>query len=140
MRVAPTELAGLPAVTRRAAGAESAWYVGAMLTPEGLFEVFRDILRTAGLPARDEVSVNAEAVTRSDGTTDYTFLLNHAAEPVTFHLPQPGRDLLTGAETTGSLTLGRHGVAVIAAPRADEIPFVTLSLPVPLTTPPKEQA
>ncbi|OZB80094.1 MAG: beta-galactosidase, partial [Microbacterium sp. 14-71-5] len=127
------ELAGRPAVTRRPHASGSAWYVSAMLQPEGLAAVFRDVLRTAGLPARDDDSVQAEAVTRSDGTTDYTFLLNHAADPVTFDLPISGRDLITGSEAAGELTLGAYGVAVIASPRSESIPFLTL-VPTPRTT------
>ncbi|WP_295034445.1 beta-galactosidase [uncultured Microbacterium sp.] len=136
------ELAGLPAITRRADGSGSAWYVSAMLSPEGLVAVFRDVLRTAGLPARDEVSVQAEAVTRSDDTTDYTFLLNHAAEPVTFQLPAAGLDLLSGSETGDAVTLDAYGVAVVATPRATQIPFLTLThTPRPTqATPSKELA
>ncbi|UJP09275.1 beta-galactosidase [Microbacterium sp. KUDC0406] len=128
-------LDGLPAVTRRRAGDGTAWYVSAMLRPEGLVTVFRDVLREAGLPARADVDVNAEAVTRTDGGTDYTFLLNHGAEPITWSAR--GTDLLTGTAHDGRVDLGPYGVAVLAAPHTDDIPFPEL---LTATATVKEQA
>lgn len=128
-------LSGRAAVTRRAVGAGSAWYVSAMLTHEGMLPVFRDILRSSGLPARDVVNVDAEAVTRTDGRTDYTFLLNHGSSPLAFELPASGTDLLTGtdllsgADASGTVELGPYGAAVIASPHAEAIPFLSLTDP-----------
>lgn len=127
------ELDGLPAVTRRAAGEGSAWYVSAMFEPDGLLTVFRDVLRATGLPARERTDVDVEVVTRSDDTTDYTFYLNHGRRPVAFEIPSPATDLLTGIGHADRLELDRYGVAVLAAPRGDSIPFATL-------IPPKEDA
>ncbi|MGX1793944.1 beta-galactosidase [Microbacterium sp. NPDC055312] len=134
-RYASGALDGLPAVTRRARGAGSAAYVSAMLTPDGSLTVFGDLLRAAGLPVREHVDVNAEAVTRADDDTDYTFLLNHGTEPVTFRVPASGVDLLTGADVADAIELAGYGVAVVAAPRAAGIPFITLT-----TSTAKEQA
>ncbi|MEE2815138.1 MAG: Beta-galactosidase C-terminal domain, partial [Actinomycetota bacterium] len=89
----------------------------------------------AGLPVREQTDVNAEAVTRSNDDTDYTFLLNHGAEPLAFEVPAPGVDLITGDHVAGVVELPGYGVAVVAAPRATEIPFITLTTPTA-----KEQA
>lgn len=134
-RYASGALEGLPAVTRRTRGSGSAAYVSAMLTPDGMLTVFGDLLGAAGLPVRGHVDVNAEAVTRADDDTDFTFLLNHGAEPVTFRVPASGVDLLTGADVADEIELAGYGVAVVAAPRAAEIPFITLT-----TSTAKEQA
>lgn len=122
-------LSGRAAITRRAVGAGSAWYVSAMLTHDGMLPVFRDILRSSGLPARDVVNVDAEAVTRTDGRTDYTFLLNHGSSPLAFELPASGTDLLSGADASGTVELGAYGAAVIASPHAEAIPFLSLTDP-----------
>ncbi|MDQ0614298.1 beta-galactosidase [Microbacterium sp. W4I4] len=122
-------LEGRPAITRRTVGSGSAWYVSTMLEPEGMLTVFRDVLRSAGLPARRHVDVDAEAVTRTDGTTDYTFLLNHGTAPVAFALPASGVDLLTGADAAGVVELGGYGAAVIASPHAASVPFISLTAP-----------
>jgi beta-galactosidase len=104
-----------------------------MVEPEGMLPIFRDVLRSAGLPAREDTDVEVEVVTRADDTTDYTFYLNHGRAPVSFELPGPGTDLLTGIRHSDHLELGRYGVAVLAAPRSETIPFATL-------TPAKEDA
>ncbi|MDE0545373.1 beta-galactosidase [Microbacterium sp. C7(2022)] len=120
------ELEGLPAITRRAAGDGSAWYVSAILDDAGLVAIFRDVLAEAGLPARDSLNPDFESLTRSSADTDYTFALNHGREPLTIDVPPGARDLITGATTGASLELGRFGVAVLATPRADQAPFLTL--------------
>jgi len=121
------ELSGLAAATSRTVGAGAAWYVGCVLEDAGLTALLRDVLGEARLPARAHLDPHLEAVTRSDDDTDYTFVLNHGRTPLHVHVPAGATDLLTGAVTDGTLTLGRHAVAVLAAPRAEHPPFVTLS-------------
>ncbi|WP_022893982.1 beta-galactosidase [Agromyces subbeticus] len=129
------ELAGRAAITRRpAASADSAasaaggaWYVSAVLEPAGTVELFREVLAAAGLPARDALDTDLEAVTRSDETTDFTFVLNHGRRELVVDVPTGAAELLTGETTTGRLTLPRFGVAVLATPRAAIAPFITLS-------------
>lgn len=121
------ELEGRPAVTRRAAGAGSAWYVSAMLEDDGLAAVFRGVLADAGLDARTDVNVDFEAVTRSSDDTDFTFAINHGRTPLTIAVPGGAQDLITGATTGTTLTLERYGVAVFATPRAERPPFLTLA-------------
>ncbi|WP_143674767.1 Beta-galactosidase C-terminal domain, partial [Streptomyces caniscabiei] len=50
-----------------------------------------------------------EAVRRGEAL----FVLNHGRDEVTVDVPGTHRDLLTEATVTGSLTLGRYGVAVL---------------------------
>lgn len=121
------ELDGRPAVTRRASGTGSAWYVSAMLEDQGLAAVFRGVLEGAGLAARAEMNADFEAVTRASGDTDYTFALNHGREPLEIAVPEGAQDLMTGTTTGATLTLERYGVAVLATPRADRPPFLTLT-------------
>lgn len=97
-----------------------------MLEHDSMLPVFRDVLRAAGLPARDDTDVDVEVVTRADDTTDYTFYLNHGRSPVAFELAGEATDLLTGIRHSGRLDLDRYGVAVLAAPRAESIPFSTI--------------
>jgi beta-galactosidase len=121
------ELDGLPAVTARAAGEGTAWYVSCVLDDAGLAADFRDVLGRAGIPARDRVDVHLDAVTRSSADTDYTFGLNHGRDPLTVDVPAGARDLLSGETTGATLTLPRFGVAVLGTPRTGAVPFVTLT-------------
>ena len=128
-RYASGELAGRAAATRRPApdGSGAAWYLSAVLEPAGMLALFREVLAAAALPARSRTDSSLEAVTRSDATTDYTFVLNHGGGELTVDVPEGAENLLTGDRTTGRLTLGRFGAAVLAAPRAGTAPFITLS-------------
>jgi beta-galactosidase len=73
------------------------------------------------------MNADFEAVTRASGDTDYTFALNHGREPLEIAVPEGAQDLMTGATTGATLTLERYGVAVLATPRADRPPFLTLT-------------
>ncbi|MFF4691091.1 Beta-galactosidase C-terminal domain [Streptomyces sp. NPDC001307] len=52
---------------------------------------------------------NPEAVRRGE----LLFLLNHGREPVTAEVPGSHHDPLGGGTVSGSVTLGRYGVAVL---------------------------
>ena len=123
------ELAGRAAATRRPrrAGTAPRGISSAVLEPDGVVALFREVLAAAGLPARERTDSDLEAVTRTDATTDYTFVLNHGRGELTVDVPDGAEDLLTGIRSTGWLTLGRFGAAVLATPHAEAPPFITLS-------------
>ncbi|MFE6963978.1 beta-galactosidase [Agromyces sp. NPDC057679] len=126
------ELDDRAAITRRPQAGDgasgAAWYASCVLEPAGLVALFREVLAAAGLPARERLDLDLEAVTRSDETTDYTFVLNHGRREITVDVPEGARELLGEAAPRGStLTLARFGAAVLATPRADAPPFITLS-------------
>ncbi|MEV6103890.1 beta-galactosidase [Streptomyces sp. NPDC051940] len=106
------ELAGQPAVTRRAHGAGSAWYVSCHLADAG--PALDPLLAEAGIAAAPGVPPGVERTLRSgaDGTS-YLFLLNHTAEETVVRRLPAGTDLLTGAEVAGELRLGPLGAAVV---------------------------
>jgi beta-galactosidase len=106
-------LDGRPAIVRNPLGAGSAWYLSAALDGPGLEEVLGQAAAAAGLPARPTPNRDVEVVTRTDGSTDYTFVLNHGTAPVTVTAPEGARDLLTGDDVTGELALPACGVAVL---------------------------
>ncbi|MBB4921008.1 beta-galactosidase, partial [Kitasatospora kifunensis] len=112
------ELAGRPAVTRHRHGRGSAWYLSCHLGAD-VGPVLDLPLAEAGVaPELPGVPDGVEATRRraADGT-DYLFLLNHG--PAECHVPLgPGTDLITGADTTGGVTLAPLGAAVVRLPRA----------------------
>ncbi|WP_320772817.1 beta-galactosidase [Streptomyces sp. CRN 30] len=102
------ELDGLPAVL----GKGRAWYVSTLPEPEALRGLLAGIAADAGVrPVLDRVPAGVEAVRRGD----LLFLLNHGREPVTVEMPGDHRDLLTDTPVSGSLVLGRYGVAVLTS-------------------------
>jgi beta-galactosidase len=101
------ELDGLPAVLRKG----GAWYVSTLPEPDDLRDLLARVAADAGArPALDGLPADVEAVRRGD----LLFLLHHGREPVTVDVPGTHRDLLTGESVTDRVTLGRHGVAVLA--------------------------
>ncbi len=120
-------------MTRRPHGDGIAWYLSAVLEPAGMLAVFREVLAAANVPARGRTDTDLEAVTRSDATTDYTFVLNHGRRPLSVDVPADAEDLLgldtLRHSTVGKLTLPPFGAAVLATSRAATAPFITLSEP-----------
>jgi beta-galactosidase len=98
---------GRPAITRRAVGSGSVWYVGTRLSDASLPQLL------AGWSPPSAAPLGIEAVRRRhpDGRS-YLFLLNHSDSPVT--VPADGIELLTGAQWTDKAALPAGGVAVIA--------------------------
>jgi beta-galactosidase len=120
------ELSGLPAITRRSHGRGVAWYLGAGLDEAGMRAILSRVFAEAGIrqpiTAADsgedrQVAESAlEVVTRTDGVTDFTFLLNHGRQKLTVTGIAHGVDLLSEVDTSAGLTLGAFGVAVVKHP------------------------
>jgi beta-galactosidase len=102
------ELDGLPAVLRKG----RAWYVSTLPEPAELRALLTRVAADAGVrPVLDGLPDGVEAVRRGEAL----FVLNHGRDEVTVDVPGTHRDLLTGAEVTDLLTLGRYGVAVLTS-------------------------
>jgi beta-galactosidase len=106
-------LTGQAAVTRRQHGAGAVYYVGAYLT-EALVEVLLPRLAEAsGLePLYPEAPAGVQVVQRRSDAAAVWFFINDTDEEISFK-PPAGTDLLAEAPAPASLTLARHGVAVI---------------------------
>jgi len=99
-------------VTRRAAGAGVAWYVGTRLDAQGLDEVLGMAVRQAGVePALEGLPAGVEAIRRSGPDGEYLFVMNHSGEPVI--VPVEGTNLLGGAAWALTTSLAGGGAAVI---------------------------
>jgi len=110
-------LAGGPAVTRRPVGEGSASYVSTRLGVTGLSTVLPTLLAgagvTSGLPA--QVRGTVEHVVRTNGSEDFTFLVNRTADRVV--VPDMAGDLLLGErDDAGAVVLGAHAAAVVRTP------------------------
>ncbi|MEJ8661895.1 beta-galactosidase [Streptomyces sp. MS1.AVA.4] len=102
------ELDGLPAVLRNG----RAWYVSTLPEPHALRTLLAGIAADAGAgPTLTGLPARVEAVRRGG----LLFLLNHGRDAVTVPVPGRHRDLLTGADVTDGVQLGRYGVAVLEA-------------------------
>ena len=106
--------AGGPAITRNGFGAGSAWYISTKLAADDLDSLLVDVLDAAGIEAARSID-GVETVIRSNGTDDFTFLLNHTAADQT--RPVTGTELLTGDEVDGSIVVPAGTVRVVRSIR-----------------------
>jgi beta-galactosidase len=122
-RYAEGTLAGLPAVTRHAYGAGTAWYQSTLLADDALEVLLRAAATAAGLrPAVPGAPPGVEVTRRRDGSgRSWLFAFNHGDRAAA--LPAAGLDLLTRRELAGTLDLPPGGSAVIRElPRAPSAP------------------
>nr|WP_283251368.1 MULTISPECIES: beta-galactosidase [unclassified Actinomyces] len=106
-------LAGLPAVTRAAAGSGSAWYVSARLTDASRQELWSLILRDARVEPTvvGAASLGVEAVLRRSRDADFLFLMHDG--DVDVDIAAPGVDLVSGRDFSAGDLLPAGGCAVI---------------------------
>jgi beta-galactosidase len=109
---------GGAAITRRAHGRGTAWYVSTRLDAAGMATLFDAVYADASvLPPRHPEGV--EVVTRRGAESDYVVAINHRDDVVQLDLT--GVDLLTGSPVTGGLALAAGGVAVVRTATAPAI-------------------
>ncbi len=109
---------GVPAVTRRAVGAGSAWYAACRLDRAGTDALVARLLDEAGVApvtAGDQPRPGVERVRRrADDGRSWVFVLNHTAHPAT--VPVTGHDLVADRSVDRALQVGPGGVAVVREP------------------------
>lgn len=110
--------AGLPAVTRHTFGKGRSFYLGTELQPDGLHWLLERVCAEAGVtPVARGVPAGVEVLHRSNGEKSWLFLLNHAGAAVEVPLEGTGRNLFTGENVSGMVTLDVNGVAVVELTR-----------------------
>jgi beta-galactosidase len=102
-------LDGRPAITRRAVGTGSAWYVSTELDDAASAALVSRVLGAADVARSDLPGV--EVVRRHAGGTTWTILLNHSATEAV--VPADGMELITGEQVRGSLLLQAGAQAVV---------------------------
>jgi beta-galactosidase len=84
--------------------------VSTVLGGQGLRDLFAQV---CGVDAAMTTLPRPEIITRADGAASYTFVLNHASEPVSVALPDAGLDLLTGRMVSGTVAIPARDALVI---------------------------
>lgn len=103
--------AGTPAVTRKASGQGSAYYVAARLKAQDMRVLFQKMLADAGVETK-ALPDGVEYHVRSGEEGRYEFYLNHSAEAVVVK-DVKGVDLISGKTADGELEMEGFGVAVV---------------------------
>lgn len=102
--------AGLPALTRRASGEGTAWYLSTHLDPEPYRELIDRIAAEAGA-VRGPGHEGLEVVRRDGDAHSYLIAINHSN--VAAAVPADGRDLITGEIVSESASLPAGAVRII---------------------------
>jgi beta-galactosidase len=105
--------AGRPAVTRHGFGQGTAYYLGTRPDAQFIDSLLGRVCREAGAHPLLETPPGVEAVRRVGEERSFLFLLNHLQESCEIQLGGPTRDLLTGEDHDGHLTLDPYGVAIL---------------------------
>jgi beta-galactosidase len=106
--------AGGPAITHHTFGKGHSYYVGTQPDSNGLGWLLKRICEEAGIETvAGSIPAGVEVLRRTNGKSQWLFLLNHSNENVIVPLHGGGRDLLKNGSANGSLTLAPNGVAII---------------------------
>ncbi|MFC6088869.1 beta-galactosidase [Saccharothrix lopnurensis] len=100
---------GTPVVLRHRHGAGAAWYMATRPAADAAVRLFGRLLADAGATPVPRPPRGVEVVRRGE----VLFLVNHGAGEVSLDVPGAHVDLLTGGAVSGSVTLGRFGVAAL---------------------------
>lgn len=109
--------AGRPALTVNRLGEGSAYYMAARLQGDFLGAFYARLVAEHGLKrALDaELPAGVTAQVRSDGETDYVFVMNFSGRPQVVALDDRGcADMETGEPVAGKIELPVHGVRVLS--------------------------
>ncbi|TQL48444.1 beta-galactosidase [Homoserinimonas aerilata] len=105
-------LAGIPAFTRNEHGAGVAWYLATVLEADALRELFGRVASEAGVvPFSDAAGHDVEVVRRVAEGRSYAFVINHSHSAIEVQVS--GRELITGADAVGSVTVPAGAVRVV---------------------------
>lgn len=107
-------LAGKPAVTSNKFGSGVSTYISFNAKALHLTEILGKVLVEAGIPHRASQNLEVESVTRTNGASDYVFVLNHGDLSVTVQLPAGSEVLLasSNAKDSGLLELAPRDVLI----------------------------
>ena len=111
--------AGRPALTVNAHGQGKAYYVAARTGDDFLSAFYGRLIEELAIPRvlAAELPAGVTAQTRTDGQTDYVFVMNFAQVPRAVDLGDDRfEDVLNGKSVSGRIELGSYGLRVLSRP------------------------
>jgi beta-galactosidase len=110
-----------PAATEHQAGNGKAIYYGSLFNLDAARYLLRRYTAELGLkPIVADAPEQVEVTRRTNGKTDFYFLLNHGDSPATVKMDRDLGDVLTGEESVRSFTLPAFGYRVLKGDSALE--------------------
>lgn len=111
-----------PAVTSNKFGAGVASYISFDTEATHLTEILRAVLSEAGIAHREKQNLEVESITRTNGMSDYVFVLNHGVASAAVQLPVGSDVLLAGSKPSaeGLLELSPLDVLIYKYPSENQ--------------------
>ena len=101
--------------TRHRHGSGWGYYVGAVVAEDAFYDrLIADVCAKAGITSVIHPPAGVEVCIRAGAGRRIAFVINHSEEPKKVEVPSGKTDLLSGSVTTGTISLDRFGVAVLA--------------------------
>lgn len=105
---------GMPSLTRNTFSEGQAWYVASSPEPRFLEGLVLHLCTEQNIKPIMDTPLGVEVTRRHKGDETYLFLLNHNKDASTVTLASTrGRDLLSGQEVAGAITLPGYGVMIV---------------------------
>lgn len=108
--------AGRPALTVNTFGKGEAYYMAAFADQTFLDDFYQEAVTRLGIPRAlpGHLPKGVTAQIRTDGKTDYVFVMNFTAKPVQVEIGSGHRDLIQGGSVGSRLELPGYGLSVLA--------------------------
>jgi beta-galactosidase len=115
-------LSGSPAATRHKFGQGEASYVSFDAEAAGLVKILSGELASAGISQRVQGNLFVETVIRTDGSSDFVFVLNHGDKSATVAVPSNADVLLSDSKPSGdgSISLAPFEVLIYKCPSSNQ--------------------
>lgn len=105
---------GMPSLTRNTFSEGQAWYVASSPEPRFLEGLVLHLCTEQNIKPIMDTPLGVEVTRRHKWDETYLFLLNHNKDASTVTLASTrGRDLLSGQEVAGAITLPGYGVMIV---------------------------
>lgn len=104
---------GQPALCRKALGKGHVYYLGACFSVDMAKALLDKANKSAPYKKVLELPETVELSVRTDGETDYLFILNYKGAAVDINIKQPLTELISGEECEGVLALQPYDVKVL---------------------------
>ena len=106
--------AGMPAVTVNNYGKGKAYYIGARIDKEALYNIYDAVSKECGItPILNNIPEGISVKSRNDGENEYLFIMNFSEEKKIINLDGKFTDLLTGSEYDCKAELGVYDIIII---------------------------
>ena len=107
----------MPAITVNNYGKGKAYYIGARIDRDALYEIYSRITSDCGVEQLlSDIPNGVSVKSRTDGENEYLFIMNFTDEKQKINLGGSFTDMLTGKAFDGFAELDVYGIIIVKRP------------------------